>query len=172
MVDHAVTLSGYSGSSLNGGVASMLNRNLKTQSYHCQQPETGSRQPLLTVVPNSDLHIAGPKAKLVRKLQDARARRSDFLSSALFGEPGWDMLLELFAAAIEQKRVTIGELCIASNVPQTTALRWIDVLMKEGLATRRPDPLDGRRIHMEITPFAYRAMEAYAEQLSSTGLQG
>jgi DNA-binding MarR family transcriptional regulator len=77
------------------------------------------------------------------------------------------MLLELFASAVEQKRVTIGELCIASNVPQTTALRWIDVLLREGLATRRPDPLDGRRIHMEITPSAYRAMQDYAEQLSS-----
>lgn len=151
----------------------MFNSTLESQSHHpAGRPEIGSRQPSLTVVTDLDLRAAGVQARLVRKLQDARSRRTDFLSSTLFGEPAWDMLLELFASAIEQKRVAIGELCIASNVPQTTALRWIDVLLKEGLATRRPDPLDGRRIHIEITPSAHRAMQDYAEQFSNSILQG
>jgi DNA-binding transcriptional ArsR family regulator len=146
----------------------MFNSIIRTESPECAaQPQAENARVSLTLVPDPDLRTAGGQAKLIRKHQKARSRRTDFLSSSLFAEPGWEMLLELFASAVEQKRVTIGELCIASNVPQTTALRWIDVLLREGLATRRPDPLDGRRIHMEITPSAYRAMQDYAEQLSS-----
>jgi len=145
----------------------MLNSNIETEFHHyAGQPEAGNRQSSLTSVSEPDLRLAQTQAHILRKVQKARSRRTDFLSSRLFGEPGWDMLLELFASAIEQKRVTIGELCAASNVPQTTALRWIDVLLSEGHASRRPDPLDGRRIHVEITPSGYRAMQECAVHLS------
>lgn len=146
----------------------MFNSNIWTDSGHCAgQPQAEAPRVAVPLIADPDLREAGVQAKLVRKLQKARSRRTDFLCSSLFAEPAWDMLLELFASAAEQKRITIGELCVASMVPQTTALRWIDVLLKEGLVVRRPDPLDGRRIHMEITPSAYRAMQDYAVQLSS-----
>jgi DNA-binding transcriptional ArsR family regulator len=151
----------------------MLNSNIRTDWDDCAgQSRMEAPSASLPPVSGLDLVTAGAQAKVVRKIQKARLRRTDFLSSTLFAEPGWDMLLELFASAVEQKRVTIGELCSASNAPQTTALRWIDVLLREGLVTRRPDPLDGRRIHMEITASAYRAMQDYAAQLSGvTGMQ-
>ncbi len=76
------------------------------------------------------------------------------------------MLLELFASAVEQKRVTVGALCAASNVPQTTALRWIDVLLKENLVSRRSDPFDARRVHVELKPSACVAIRDYVQQLS------
>lgn len=147
----------------------MLNRNIARESHDCaERPEAGNSQAPLTLVSDSDLRTGAERAQLLRKVQKVRSCRTDFFSSSLFGEPAWDMLLELFVSAIEQKRVTVGELCIASNVPQTTALRWIDVLLKGGLATRRSDPLDGRRVHVEITPEAYGAMQDYAGQLSGT----
>jgi hypothetical protein len=145
----------------------MLNSNIWLGSGDCAGQARAESPRVSVSVSEPDLHAAGAQAKLVRKLQKARSRRTDFLCPSLFAEPAWDMLLELFASAVEQKRVTIGGLCVSSMVPQTTALRWIDVLLKEGLVTRRPDPLDGRRVHMEITPTAYRAMQAYAGQLSS-----
>lgn len=120
----------------------------------------------LTVLSDSDLRAGTEQARLVRKLQKARLHRTDFLSGNLFGEPAWDMLLELFVSANQQKRVTVGDLCRASHVPQTTALRWIDVLAKEDLITRRSDPLDARRVHLELTPSAYGAMRDYVDQLS------
>jgi hypothetical protein len=134
------------------------------------QPQAANEESSPRAVSNNDLRRLGPQAQLIRKIQKARSRRKDFLSSTLFGEPAWDMLLELFASAVEQKRVTIGDLCAASKVPQTTALRWMDVLLRQGLVTRRPDPLDSRRVHVEMTPSAYSAMRDYAEQLSGTVL--
>lgn len=145
----------------------MLSRTIAPESYDFGgQPETGSSQTSQPVVSDTDLRTGAVQAQLLRKVQRARSRRTDFLSASLFGEPAWDMLLELFVSALEQKRVTVGALCIASKVPQTTALRWIDALLKEGLATRRSDPLDGRRIYVEISAAAYGAMQNYAVQLS------
>jgi DNA-binding MarR family transcriptional regulator len=117
---------------------------------------------------SGDLSTVAEQARLLRKVQKARSRRHDFLNPRLFGEPAWDMLLELFACTVEQRRITVGEMCRAANVPQTTALRWIDVLLKEALVTRRSDPLDARRVHLELTPSAYSAMRDYAEQLSAS----
>lgn len=138
-----------------------------SRSARTGESETAGARPSPTLLSNADLCALGEQAKLLRKLQKARSRRTEFLSPDLFGEPAWDMLLELFVCAIEQKRVTVGELCIASNVPQTTALRWIDFLVREELVTRRSDPLDGRRIQLELMPCAYATMRDYAEQLSA-----
>lgn len=146
----------------------MLSRNeVAVSSSDCiGEPESANSRSSLALLSNADLSKVAEQVRLVRKVQKARSRRTDFLSSSLFGEPAWDMLLELFVRTIEQKRVTVGEICTASNVPQTTALRWIDVLVKEDLVCRRSDPLDGRRIHLELTPSAYAAMRDYSGQLS------
>jgi len=146
----------------------MIHENVRVDSpsARADRADAAKSQSSPTLLSDADLDTVAEQAKLVRRLQRARSRRTDFLSSSLFGEPAWDMLLELFVSTIEQKRVTVSALCIASNVPQTTALRWIDVLVKEELVTRRSDPLHGRRIHLELTPSAYCAMRDYARQLS------
>ena len=148
----------------------MFEKSLTVESFSdcVHQPLAANEESAARGASNDDLRRVGMQAQLIRKVQKARWRRKDFLNSSLFGEPAWDMMLELFASAAEQKRVTIGDLCAASRVPATTALRWIEVLLKEELATRRPDPLDARRVHVEITPTAYAAMRDYAEQLSGT----
>lgn len=147
----------------------MLNKIALVESDFARtgKPRATNPEHSLRVVPDPDLRTLAVQAKLIRKVQRARSRRVEFLGSSLFGEPAWDMLLELFASAAEQKRLTVGDLCKASKVPPTTALRWIDALFRQGLITRRPDPLDSRRVHVEIADGAHSAMRAYAEQLSN-----
>lgn len=72
-----------------------------------------------------------------------------------------DMLLDLYASDLEQSRIAVGSLCIASGVPNTTALRWISNLEREGLVTRQGDPYDGRRVWIDLTEAGREAMEAY-----------
>jgi hypothetical protein len=43
-------------------------------------------------------------------------------SEDLFADPGWDILLDLYAARQEGKQVSVSSLCIAAAVPPTTAL--------------------------------------------------
>ncbi len=94
---------------------------------------------------------------------DARRARARFLPVDLFGEPAWDLLLDLFIAGEEGKPISITSACIASGVPSTTALRWIGVLDERGLISRDPDPEDGRRIYVSLTEAARAAMLHWLE---------
>ncbi|WP_313801134.1 MarR family transcriptional regulator [Sphingobium sp.] len=87
-----------------------------------------------------------------RKLLGQRRRRDQIFGVDLFGEPVWDMLLDLFASTSEGREVSISSLCIASGVPTTSALRHIAMLVERGLLLRRRDFRDGRRVLMELSP--------------------
>lgn len=80
-----------------------------------------------------------------------RACRIKHFPACLFADPAWDMLLELYCAHLRQYRVSVSGLCIASQVPATTALRWISTLESQNLISRKPDPLDHRRVHIQLT---------------------
>ena len=99
--------------------------------------------------------------RTIRAIIRARASRAEFFCSSLFADPAWDMLLALFGAELEQRRVSVGSLCNRARVPATTALRWIDVLLKHGLVEKRNDPLDRRRVHVSLTADGSVAMGQY-----------
>jgi DNA-binding MarR family transcriptional regulator len=96
---------------------------------------------------------------LAEALAKARLSRADQLPGELFGEPAWDILLDLYVWH-GRKRVSIGSACIASNMPQTTALRWITALEAEGLVSRSADQKDGRRIFLALTDRGLSDIEA------------
>lgn len=106
---------------------------------------------------------AGPVVLLgsVRNALKARRLRERYFDADLFADPAWDILLELLQAELAHYRVSVSSLCIAANVPATTALRWIATLTDAGLLRRTQDPDDGRRMFMELTPKASEAMYDY-----------
>ncbi|OQW41578.1 MAG: hypothetical protein A4S12_08345 [Proteobacteria bacterium SG_bin5] len=91
----------------------------------------------------------------------ARRLRDALFGVALFEDPAWDMLLDLFAAELEGARVSVSSLCIAAAVAPTTALRWIQRLTALGLLLRTPDPADGRRAFITLSGQASAAMRRY-----------
>ena len=100
--------------------------------------------------------------ELARQTYDDRRRRTKiFRSEDLFGEPAWDILLDLFIAAKERRRVSVTSACIGSAVPSTTALRWITILEKQDLLMREADPGDARRVYVKLSARAYAAMLEY-----------
>lgn len=76
------------------------------------------------------------------------------------------MLLDLYIARSDGKAVSVGSLCIAGNVPNTTGLRWINMLAKRDFVRRFPDPQDGRRILVELTEEAARKLEACLNRMA------
>lgn len=107
----------------------------------------------------------------VRAMIRGRRLRDQYFRSELFPDPAWDMLLDLYAARLEGNRVAVSSLCIAAAVPATTALRWIKALTDHGLLVRAADPQDGRRVYIELSADAARAMGAYldmAQRVSPT----
>jgi hypothetical protein len=103
----------------------------------------------------------GPSAPQVRALIRARHARSNHFPGDLFADPAWDMLLDLMAARLEGKVVSVSSLCIAAVVPPTTALRWIKTMTDGGLMERKADPTDGRRVFIDLTERSMEAMQAY-----------
>jgi predicted transcriptional regulator len=88
---------------------------------------------------------------VARAMYNERRVRDHVAELALFGEPAWDILLDLFASEAEGKAVSISSACLAASVPMTTALRWVTRLEEEGLIERRATG-DRRRINVRLTP--------------------
>jgi CheY-like chemotaxis protein len=123
-------------------------------------PNLQAPQALQTPAP-APVEEPAVSAAYVRGIIKARRARDQFFSSELFADPAWDILLDLMASRLEHKRVSVSSLCIAAAVPATTALRWIKSMSDEGMLVRRADPLDGRRVFIDLSDEAATAMEAY-----------
>ena len=108
-----------------------------------------------------------PDPRLVRRIIRQRQLRARFFDGDLFGDPAWDMLLDLTAARAEHTRVSVTSLCIASGVPPTTALRWIGQMTEVGLFQRLEDEADRRRAFVALTDKAADAMARYFAELGS-----
>ena len=93
------------------------------------------------------------------KVQFARFLRRRDLGD--LGEPRWDILLALFIIDNDKRRMSVREVAQATNVPQTTALRWIALLEERDFARRRPNPLDLRTVQVELTEKGRSSMESY-----------
>lgn len=101
-----------------------------------------------------------------RLYRERRARERFFDATAIFSEPSWDILLDLYAQGARGRLVSVGSACIGSAAPYTTALRHLDVLQKRGLIERHPDPNDARRLWVQLTPEARQALESYLKEVS------
>lgn len=99
-------------------------------------------------------------ASLAEQFIRLRRRRDAIFGKTLFADPAWDMLLDLFLARERGLRpISTSSLCIASGVPATTALRWIDLLVRQGLLSRHADPKDRRRVFIRLTDMAWHKMQ-------------
>lgn len=105
---------------------------------------------------------------LAREFYAGRRRRARYLSADLFGEPTWDILLDLYVAAREGRRVPTTSACIGAHVPPTTALRWLRILEMRGLVEREDDGRDGRRTFVRLTERGSTVMEAFLGTMADT----
>ena len=112
-----------------------------------------------------------PDPQMVRQIIANRQARARFFDPALFGDPAWDMLLDLTAAHGEGAQVSVTSLCIAAGVPATTALRWLTQMVETGIFVRVPDPADRRRAFIALSDKAIAAMSGYFASLRSPVLQ-
>jgi DNA-binding MarR family transcriptional regulator len=98
-----------------------------------------------------------------RYLRLRRRRESLFASGGfgegMFGEPVWDMILDLYVARSQGKRISVSSLCLAAAVPPTTALRHINLMVQGGLATRQGDPDDARKVYIRLCDRAVELMD-------------
>lgn len=113
-------------------------------------------------------HSGRTHLALARKAYSLRRKRATiFGNSDLFGEPAWDILLDLYIAQGEGKSVSVSSACIGSAAPATTGLRWLGVLADEGLIVREADPADHRRVMVRLTTAGLAAMERFFDAVET-----
>ena len=106
-----------------------------------------------------------PEITLVKEIIRSRRQRDFIFGADLFGEPAWDILLEIYLAKLTETKMSFKSGCIASAVPMTTALRWIRRLQDEGWINRVADATDPRRSWLTLTEQGSNAMREYSENL-------
>lgn len=102
-------------------------------------------------------------AKLVSAERRKRREREVLFgtSAEIFSDPAWDILLELFEAQLMCCKLSASSVGLDSGIAQSTALRWIALLEKLGLCSRRQDPVDRRRYWVRLTTKATTALELH-----------
>ncbi|MBB3991206.1 DNA-binding MarR family transcriptional regulator [Croceicoccus naphthovorans] len=105
-----------------------------------------------------------PETQLARKILAQRMGREIFFANELFGEPAWDMLLDLYVCRASGKEVSVTSLCIASCVPQTTALRYIGLLEEKGMIVSKRSNIDARRRIIELTEQGWTQLDNYLKR--------
>ena len=114
------------------------------------------------VVPRAqEFHSDFALAQDARKVLVIRRERLKHLPPELFSEPAWDILLDLFVSQMQQKDISVSSACLSSHVPQTTALRWLDVLTNLGLVERYASPDDKRVCFVRLTSAGRHAMRCH-----------
>ncbi len=103
-------------------------------------------------------------ADLVRHLIAARRSRDAFIPADLLGEPGWDILLDLYVSEAEGRVSYSSSCCLAAAVPQTTGLRYIKRLASAGLVTETADANDSRRTLIALTDAGREALNRWLLQ--------
>ena len=107
-----------------------------------------------------------PVVAFAKAIYSARRLRHDFFPPAMFADPAWDMLLDLYVARAEGRTVSTSSACLGARVPQTTGLRWLDKLEKAGAIVRRAAADDMRMINVELSPQSYEAMTRLLTRMS------
>ena len=97
----------------------------------------------------------------VSRLIAERRDRAKFFPRGLFSDPAWEIMLAVALAESRQHRLDITSLCAGVDVPPTTVLRWISILIGHGILRRLEDTTDRRRKYVELTPTALAKMYDY-----------
>jgi DNA-binding transcriptional ArsR family regulator len=110
-------------------------------------------------------------ADFAARTRQVRMKRNTVIGAPIFRDPGFDMLLELFAADQRGQQISVTSICYASGVPMTTAYRHLDLLEKHGLVVREGDRRDHRRCYIRPTPKAIGSLEILFNQWLAAWMQ-
>ncbi len=94
--------------------------------------------------------------------------RASYFPSTVLEDAGWNIMIDLFVQQQLGRDVSITSACLASGVPPTTALRWIEVLENEGVVVREDDESDRRRRFVRLTEQASASMVDYLSMVAVT----
>lgn len=108
--------------------------------------------------------IEGEILEAARHAYRTRRVRERLFGAAILADPGWDILLDLFIAGEEGRKVSIDTATVAIEVDEATVLRCIAGLIEERLIMRQPNPADPANMYLMLTDGAKRKICDYFNQ--------
>ncbi len=77
-------------------------------------------------------HLLTDAVESARRLLDRQRKRGLFFADdGIFGDPAWELLLELYIASEEQHCVKKEDICGGLTVPVSIASRWLTVFLDQ-----------------------------------------
>jgi DNA-binding MarR family transcriptional regulator len=122
-------------------------------------PVVSAKRPM--AVATSDVALVD----IAKRLYELRKVRNALLGNALFSEPAWDILFDLFISDHQGRQLSVSAVCIGARAPSATALRYLALLQEAELIERTRDQRDGRRSHVQLTALGRRRMEGLLGRL-------
>lgn len=142
----------------------------KLQSLHKSNEENGVLiADMMARLDDVPVGNVVPPLMFARRLHRSRMRAHEIMGPRIVRDPRWEMLLELFIAHHEHRRVSVSSLCHATNAPATTSLRHLEVLERQGFVDRVDDTMDARRSWMEPTAKAIDGVGALLREMQRAG---
>ena len=102
--------------------------------------------------------------KTAQRLLRKRSIRPKYFGTGVFGEPEYDILLDLYVNGLMKRSVSMSSACLASGVPATTALRYISGLVARGWVMRTNDARDRRRSTLALTADSADRITRYLDE--------
>jgi hypothetical protein len=101
----------------------------------------------------------------VARVIRARSERARYVPTELFGDPVWDIMLHLLHAEIAHRRASVSSACLASGLPESVGLRWLNTMVQHGLALVEPHPDVTAGGSIELVPEVSRALRRYFREV-------
>lgn len=102
-------------------------------------------------------------ALALKNIMRKRSIRAKLFENFEYSEAAWDILIELTAARLENRRLDVSGLCLLTHVSRTTAWRTIQALVSAGMLVRVEDPEDRRRVHIELVDQVFETIRDFAK---------
>lgn len=111
---------------------------------------------------------AHDRVALARRIQHFCALRQDSFGTIIHDAP-FNLLIDMYLSEQAHRRVTVGDACLASRAPQTTALRAIRALVDAGIVRRSDDTSDSRRKFLSLTSRGRDKVSRFIDRFAEDG---
>jgi DNA-binding MarR family transcriptional regulator len=101
---------------------------------------------------------------LATALREARKLRAQIFPGIPFGNPNWDVMLDLFLQELNGFRTSLDHLALTGDLPAPIVYESVDALAELGLIERKQDRFDTRVYWLSLTVTGRQGMfELFAQ---------
>jgi DNA-binding MarR family transcriptional regulator len=133
------------------------------QAMDSVQQALGRIAALANILPSA---LAGTSlAAMAERLYLERRRRDEYFPAGLFGEPAWDLILALFVARDEGRRLTVAEAYEAAKVKPAAGRKLLARMESQGMIRRSAGQQDRRKKFVGLTDDGTERLTDYLTRL-------